>query len=288
MSYKATVYNVMIASPSDVLKERSIASDVVNSWNPINSEKAGIVLLPIGWETHSAPLMGNRAQEIINKQVTDKGDLLIGIFWTRIGTKTGDSESGTIEEIERHIANGKPAMLYFSEAPVRPESIDRKQYERLQKFKSKCLARGLVVTFESIEEFREKLKNQIALTITDNNYFISSSKNISNSVSDELGNDNERNHFEKIRSNISKEAIELLLNCAKTESTISLFKFIGDKFLVQADKEYEGNGQRELAKWKSIFKELELYGLIKAYNYKGEIYDLTNKGYEFADYLNDK
>jgi hypothetical protein len=55
MSYKAEVYKVMIASPGDVNEERKIIREVLSEWNAVNSEMRKIVLLPVGWETHSAP-----------------------------------------------------------------------------------------------------------------------------------------------------------------------------------------------------------------------------------------
>jgi len=279
--YKANVYNVMIASPSDVLKERDIAREVVYYWNTLNSQKNKIVLLPICWETHSAPLMGERALEVINKLVTDKADLLVGIFWNRIGTKTGDFESGTIEEIERHIEKGKPAMLYFSNAPVKMESVDKNQYEKLMKFKSRCLEKGLVDTFDSTEDFRDKLKKHISLTIDNNPHFETS---IETGI--EIQGQNS-NPFTELSSSLSEKAKEFLIHCAKTESSILLLKFVGDHFLLKTDAAYEGEGQRELAKWEAILDELKTTGLIKDTSHKGESFELTHKGYEFADYLNE-
>ncbi len=114
MSYSASTFNVMIASPGDVASERAIVRDVVYEWNAVNAASRKVVLLPVGWETHSSPEMGATAQTIINRQVLSKCDLLVGVFWTRIGTATEHHLSGTVEEIEGHISAGKPAMLYFS------------------------------------------------------------------------------------------------------------------------------------------------------------------------------
>lgn len=61
----------------------------------------------------SGPAHARRPQEIINKQVLRNCDLLIAVFWTRLGTPTGGSTSGTVEEIREHIATGKPAMIYL-------------------------------------------------------------------------------------------------------------------------------------------------------------------------------
>ena len=55
MAYQATVYNVMIASPSDILEEREVIRQVIDRWNTIHSENQKVVLLPVAWETHAIP-----------------------------------------------------------------------------------------------------------------------------------------------------------------------------------------------------------------------------------------
>src|SRR5260370_34110072 len=148
MSYRAKVIQIMIASPSDVGAERQVIRNVIQEWNYAHSEDKSVVLMPVGWESHSAPAMGERPQAIINKQVLANCDLLIAVFWTRLGTPTGKAGSGTVEEIEEHLKARKPAMIYFSMAPALPENVDQKQYLALQKFKRQLHARGLYVEFE--------------------------------------------------------------------------------------------------------------------------------------------
>ena len=106
--------------------------------------------------------MGERAQEIINKQLLRDADILVGVFWTRIGTPTGKAVSGTVEEIEEHLATGKLAMLYFSTAPVHPDSLDPEQYAEVKRFRRSCIGRGLVELYESTDEFREKFSRHLA------------------------------------------------------------------------------------------------------------------------------
>lgn len=89
MSYQATVFKVMIASPGDVAAERNVIREVITEWNNVNADARRTVLLPVGWETHSVPEMGDRPQAIINKQILGGCDLLVGVFWTRLGTETG-------------------------------------------------------------------------------------------------------------------------------------------------------------------------------------------------------
>jgi hypothetical protein len=123
MPYEAAVYNVFIAPPGDVLAERTIARDVICEWNAVQAEAARAILQPIVWETHSFPDMGDRPQGIINRQILEKSDILVAIFWYRLGTATGVAESGTIEEIENHLKSGRPTMIYFSSKDI-PRNVD--------------------------------------------------------------------------------------------------------------------------------------------------------------------
>src|SRR5438270_8352332 len=42
---------------------------------------------PLRWETHTAPEYGRRPQEVINRQIVDHCDFLVGVFWTRVGDR---------------------------------------------------------------------------------------------------------------------------------------------------------------------------------------------------------
>ena len=80
MPYAATVLRVMIASPSDVSKEKQVIRNVLHEWNSIHSQDERIVLMPIGWDTDSSPEVGDRPQELINRQLLRNCDLLIAGF----------------------------------------------------------------------------------------------------------------------------------------------------------------------------------------------------------------
>ncbi|WP_052235268.1 hypothetical protein [Pectobacterium carotovorum] len=165
MSYTAQVFRILIASPSDVADERDIAVKVIQEWNDLNSAERQLVLLPLKWETHSSPEYGRRPQEVINRQVVDQCDLLVGIFWTRIGSPTGVAESGTLEEIERVSVDGKPVMLYFSKVNKNPDDIDLEQLKNLREFKKKTLPNSLIESYSNQVEFRDKLAKQLEIQL---------------------------------------------------------------------------------------------------------------------------
>lgn len=165
MAFDAKILRVLIASPSDVGEERNVIPEIINDWNAINSAISKVVLMPIKWETHSAPLMGDRPQAIINKQLVKDCDVLIGVFWTRVGTNTGVAISGTAEEIEQFVEMKKPVMLYFSQSAIEPDKIDVTQFTTLKGFKEKMRLQGLTESYNGIPDFRQKLSRQLGLNI---------------------------------------------------------------------------------------------------------------------------
>ena len=165
MSRQATVYQVFIASPSDVIDERNAIKDVILEWNASHSIRTGILLEPVLWETHSRPQMGERAQEIINRQLVKDGDFLIAVFWSKIGSRTGKFLSGTVEEIEQFISTNRSAIIYFSNCPIHPDKIDSKQIALLEEFKTKCRSCGLYSTYNNLDEFKSKFAHHLSREI---------------------------------------------------------------------------------------------------------------------------
>jgi hypothetical protein len=72
----------------------------------------------------------------VKSLLVHNSDILVGMFWTKIGTNTGIAESGTVEEIDQFVAAAKPAMLYFSRRPIDPNVINLRQQQKLRSFKS--------------------------------------------------------------------------------------------------------------------------------------------------------
>jgi len=165
MSFTATVYRILIASPGDVGEERMVIPQVINEWNDLSAAYTKIIVLPVKWETHSAPILGDRPQGILNNQLAKECDLLVGLFWTRIGSHTGIAESGTVEEIEHFIKLNKPVMLYFSTQAIEPSKIDIEQYSKLKEFQKKIKSLGLYETYSSMQDLKEKFSRQLTIHI---------------------------------------------------------------------------------------------------------------------------
>jgi hypothetical protein len=286
MPYNANVIKVMIASPSDVTVERNVIREVLSEWNVIHSDNRKLVLLPIGWETHTSPEMGEPPQAIINKQILKDCDLLVGVFWTRIGTATGDYASGTVEEIEEHIKSGKPAMLYFSAAPVVPDSIDATQYEALKVFKDSCKSRSLYETYADVNEFKDKFSRQLQLRVNQDSYFTEHSATTVDTASS-------ASSVPDVPA-VSREA-QILLKEAVQDPAGRIFRVAtGQGMIIQTNGKgfVEANNPRSSAIWEGALKELEQSGLIVERSgkvdprFNNAAFYVSRKGYEVAGLLN--
>src|SRR5436305_6584897 len=121
----------------------------------------GIVLLPVMWESHSARSMGDRPQGVINRQVVRACDMLIGSFWTRLGSPTGLEDSGTVEEIKWFLKTSKPVMLYYSNAAIPQDMLDLKQIESLNNFKASIKDKGLQDNYNNGNDLSQKLSRHL-------------------------------------------------------------------------------------------------------------------------------
>ncbi|MFE5671693.1 DUF4062 domain-containing protein [Agromyces sp. NPDC056523] len=161
MVYSATVVRVMIASPSDVVDARDAVEQALHGWNDAHSEAQAIALQPWRWETASVPVLGNAPQALINAQGLDEADIVIGLFGSRLGSPTPAAVSGTVEEIERAAAAGKPVHLFFSLAPLPPD-VDTRQLDGLREFKQAIRERGLYGEYHNPTELGVEVWKLIA------------------------------------------------------------------------------------------------------------------------------
>jgi hypothetical protein len=166
MPLEVKAYRVLIASPGDVAKERNIIREQIAQWNAMHSQDMKIVLLPVGWETDSTPSLEDRGQAVINRQLVDSCDLLIGVFWTRLGTPTTEAESGTVEEIERAHSQGIHCIVYFSDKAINLSDVDLQQYERLQTYRKELQPKGLTDGYSELKEFEHKVLRHINSAIS--------------------------------------------------------------------------------------------------------------------------
>lgn len=292
MSFQATVHRVMIASPGDVRGERSIIREVLSEWNAINAEERRTVLIPLGWEIDVAPEMGGEPQRIINSQILRDADLLVGMFWTRIGTPTTGYASGTVEEIEQHLAAGRPAMLYFSSAPINPESIDFEQYQHLKAFRTSCQSRGVYDTYADLTDFRQKFARALAITMNGDRFDTPAVDAHDSAASGVAGASAARAAPQKrspteLGQTLSTEAQRLLRTAATDgDGIVALFRFGGGAAVQSGSETFnEEQSARSLAIWEGAIEELETVGLLKAGSDAREIFHLTRLGYETADTL---
>jgi hypothetical protein len=196
-------------------------------------------------------------------------------------------------------------MIYFSSAPVIPDSVDFEQFHALQKFKSEISSRGLFESYESLSEFKEKFSRQLAQVLNTHDYFKEHSRGegpiaTSGATPTVMGPDPISKPQAKgdplsrviekkttLFSQISPDAAELLTEAARDEDGLILRidTFGGLEISTNGRDFVDDKSARVEARWEEALRELSKKGLILDKGNKGEVFGLTKLGYQVADSL---
>ncbi len=169
-----TVLRIFVASPSDLGEERKLLEGVVQELNLTSPQQLGVSLELVMWETHAFPGVGTDPQDVINHQLPQDYDILLVMLWSRIGTPTPRSQSGTLEEFENAYERWRNdpklvrLMVYFKTTPISPDDIDPDQLRLLKEFRKSLSDRGILYsTFTGGEEFAQLLRIHLSKQVQD-------------------------------------------------------------------------------------------------------------------------
>lgn len=132
------VFDIMIASPGDVVKERMAIVDAIRKWNSIHLEKDNVMLRPLSWEVDCPRGTSNDSQSLIDETMLAKCDMLVAVFWKTLGRKDPRNKDTTytVGEIKKHILSGKPAIIFFKNAKESGNNADEtRRIAKVQRFK---------------------------------------------------------------------------------------------------------------------------------------------------------
>jgi len=163
-----TLYRIFLATPSDIIEEPDVIGSVLDDWNLQHGPTAKARVELVSWRTHAYPAAGDRPQGIINKQAFDQCDVVVGIFWQKFGSPTGVADSGTQEEIDRGVNQGKRVMVYFSRRV--PESTfppKTRETFKIDRFKKKYGEKAVFWEYSDIEKFSRDFRNHLAQTMNE-------------------------------------------------------------------------------------------------------------------------
>ena len=150
-------YDILISCPGDIKAELVVIDSVVDRFNQQFSDDLGIMLRIRHWAKSSFSESGGNPQALLNKQFVEKCDAAVALFWTRFGTPTDQYGSGSEEEVQIMLDDGKQVFLGFSSKPIDPSMIDSDQYKALQAFKAKYTDKGIYFCYSTDEELEKTL-----------------------------------------------------------------------------------------------------------------------------------
>ncbi|KQT93518.1 hypothetical protein ASG49_00410 [Marmoricola sp. Leaf446] len=166
MPFSANVLRVLIASPSDTAELRDAVEQALHGWNGDRAASSSVVLLPRRWETNAVPeLTGEDGQTVINRQLVDEADVVIGIFHSKLGQETPRYASGTAEELHEAKDAGKRVHVYFSSMPIDRAQVNSEALATLEAFKKEVENLGLYGSFDTPGSLKDQVRRAIEADI---------------------------------------------------------------------------------------------------------------------------
>jgi hypothetical protein len=186
------------------------------------------------------------------------------------------SVSGTVEEIEEHLAAGKDAMIYFSTVPAVGTAMDHAaQFSALQEFKAKMFMRGIVQEYDEISQFRELFSRHLSQKL---NQLFPSQR-------DKIGVPTIAQVPSKIA--LSPDGERLLADAAGSDSGTIMMLSTLDGLIIQTQETVYANGgaAKDEARWRGALQELNANKLVEDRTGKSEIFFVTSRGYDAAQMI---
>jgi len=267
MPCTVTAFSITIVSPGDAGIELTIARDVISEWNARHALEQKRILLPVDGE-HASP-----------------SDMLIAFFGDSQGLPGDLASDGAEEEIENQLREGRPALIYFSEARNDLRGIPTLPGASYEEFKRRYMT-AIVDSYADDKEFRGKLARHLDSTVNTHDHFkldaeSSATAPVAEPVEEPKALDPRRT------GPLSPWAQTILVEaCDDFEAYIGRIK-VGGMLRIQANGKQlvEPQTPESIAEWDSAFNELLTGDYIRDAGCNGQLFQISTKGFAFLKTL---
>ena len=157
------------------------------------------------------------------------------------------------------------------------DSVDIDQFQELKRFKESCQNRGLYEGYDSHSDFKQKFYRHLQLKLNEHPMFTNTP------------GQNTSGPFESSTElpSLTDEARVLLKEASlDAHGHVMFLRYIGGTDVQTNGKNLiQSKDRREVAKWEAAIEELVENGLLIERGHKGEVFEVTNFGYQVADMI---
>jgi len=276
---KVSLLKVFVASPGDTQQQRAEIEEIILQWNRDNTEHRDIILMPVKWEDNATPSYNDDTlgQDVINNQLLLNSDILIALFYMKLGTPVGEHLSGTVSEIELFYEKNKDhAGVFFIEPEdeeIRKDNFE--SYMKLLNYKDSLSQKGLYSEYSKEKLYRYLNKEVIKIVNKEvNKEIIKITKDrltTNEKIEDEVKQDKEEMNSKLINKSYVLEYIKQKTNKLSNVSFDKASIKEGGGFLInqqpvmlKRSKDYNNNRENkikgiEYSGWSTVMSGYEEY-----------------------------
>jgi hypothetical protein len=164
--YSAQIYPLLVSSPADVSSDVATVVAAIHRWNVTYGKTFGANVLALHWGSHAAAEYGVRPQEALNRQLVEEAEIVIALLWHRLGSDTGEAESGTVEEIETAHARGAHVAVLRCTRDIPAAQVDADQIRRLDDYINRIRDSALILDYSDETVLRERVETILTRVVS--------------------------------------------------------------------------------------------------------------------------
>jgi hypothetical protein len=174
MSKSKVEISVFVAYSGEMIDELKLIEEIATEINDTYGGLTNLFFKIETWKKAVAPGVDAYPQNVINRQIEDKYDVVIALFGSKLGTPTKNFRSGTVEELNTAIkgykAKGRPKdiFVYFRNELVSIQQIAILQLQEVLEYKAELSLEGVLYSeYKSKEEFSGFIRNHLFKVVRD-------------------------------------------------------------------------------------------------------------------------
>jgi hypothetical protein len=169
---------VILIAPDDVGNELVAISAVIEQANMLNRRERLVVW---NWPIYSTPSIHSDARHVLTSEQVRVGDadLVIAVFWSRLGALALNDESGIPHELriawQAWKTTRKPDLfLYFCRRPV-PQTLleDPNQFQKLRAFRSSLPKDQAYFEFDTVDDLQRQFARHLGTWLASTSWLAS-------------------------------------------------------------------------------------------------------------------
>lgn len=163
MQKDVTIYDLLIIGSSDTEESFDCVKWAIEKFNTGVGKEFGTVVVGQNLKDFICAESGGKSSSLIKKQINEKIDVIVAVFWKKYDSGSEDRYLSVAEEFKLILESDKPEFVYFLVKEIIPSEQNAKDLEKIKKFQNEySKIKGIPLIVRNEYELKERLLSDLS------------------------------------------------------------------------------------------------------------------------------